>query len=363
MKIFGKRNVVAPPSDGIGGDCNNRSNATISVAIYDDVPSYFADTSSTTPITASTKKKKNQRKDSNNTAGGGGQSQINGEEIQTLLAMDPSTLNAKQRRLVRRHHERDASTASSSVEVESMMDDKTNDNTANERNRPNEGMKNDESSEQNKHTTLPANSDNDEQSVINHNITDILVKLEGLNSKDRRKLLRQLKTSSGGTIDESVIAAAEEKARTVAERNEKEAANNNNNMADKKSMDKPTKKRKNSDTKATCTTPSIVEVSKATTRKRRKKGPPINLADLSPEERKRREEQRLSQQHAAERRAAGLIDPDRHPLNSERRRANRRKPGKAALIAQAKKEQLAEKGKFNAFGYQKRKGGAGSGSS
>jgi hypothetical protein len=50
-------------------------------------------------------------------------------------------------------------------------------------------------------------------------------------------------------------------------------------------------------------------------------------------------------------------------LNSERRRANRRKPGKAALIAQAKKEQLAEKGKFNAVGYQKRKGGAGGSSS
>ena len=179
MKIFGKRNVVAPPSDGIGGDCTNSSNATI----LNDVPSYFADTSSTAPSTSSTKKKKNQRKDNNTTTGGGGQSQINGEEIQTLLAMDPSTLNAKQRRLVRRYHERDASTASSSVEVESMMDDKTNDNTDNERNRSNEGMKQDESSEQNQHTTLSANSD-DEQSVTNnHNITDILAKLEGLNSK------------------------------------------------------------------------------------------------------------------------------------------------------------------------------------
>jgi hypothetical protein len=44
-------------------------------------------------------------------------------------------------------------------------------------------------------------------------------------------------------------------------------------------------------------------------------------------------------------------------LNSERRRANRRKPGKSAQIAQAKKERMADGGKFNAVGYQMRKGG------
>ena len=83
----------------------------------------------------------------------------------------------------------------------------------------------------------------------------------------------------------------------------------------------------------------------------------MNLADLPPDERKRREDQRRMQKEAAERREAGLVDPNRHPLNSERRRANRRKPSKAALIAQAKKEKMAERGQFNANGYHMRKGG------
>ena len=237
------------------------------------------------------------------------------------------------------------------VEVSIMADETSINNTADEQSRSKEGEI--DESEQNRHDT--------EQSLTNLNITEILAKLEGLNSKDRRKLLRQLKTSSGGTIDESVIAAAEEKAHNVAERNEREAANNNNNnsnktIAVKKSMGKPPKKRKSGDAKASAI--PIVDSSKVT-KKRRKKGPPVNLNDLSPEERKRRDEQRISQQQAAERRVAGLIDPDRHPLNSEQRRANRRKPGRAALIAQAKKEQQAEKGKFNAFGYKKRKGAVG----
>ena len=57
-----------------------------------------------------------------------------------------------------------------------------------------------------------------------------------------------------------------------------------------------------------------------------------------------------------ERRNAGLVDPNRHPLNSERRRANRRKPSQAMLIAQAKKEKMAERGRFNAVGFQMRHG-------
>ena len=61
---------------------------------------------------------------------------------------------------------------------------------------------------------------------------------------------------------------------------------------------------------------------------------------------------------AAERRAKGIVgDPNRHPLNSERRRANRRKPGPSAIIAMQKREKAREKGKYNAYGYHMRKGG------
>ena len=60
--------------------------------------------------------------------------------------------------------------------------------------------------------------------------------------------------------------------------------------------------------------------------KRRKKT--IDESLLSPEERLRRQEQRRLQQEAKEKREKGLLveDAKRHPLNSERRRANRRKP-------------------------------------
>ena len=65
---------------------------------------------------------------------------------------------------------------------------------------------------------------------------------------------------------------------------------------------------------------------------------------LSKEERDRREKQRQMQKEAAERRKQ-LDEMDnttnsikRHPLNSERRRANKRKPGRSGKIAEAKRE-------------------------
>mmetsp|Transcript_741 Transcript_741/g.1694 ORF Transcript_741/g.1694 Transcript_741/m.1694 type:complete len:335 (-) Transcript_741:104-1108(-) len=67
--------------------------------------------------------------------------------------------------------------------------------------------------------------------------------------------------------------------------------------------------------------------SEAPTKKRRKKQ--ADWSSLTPEERLRREDQRRKQQEAAERKARGesAIKPGhKRPLNSARRRANRRKP-------------------------------------
>jgi hypothetical protein len=69
----------------------------------------------------------------------------------------------------------------------------------------------------------------------------------------------------------------------------------------------------------------------------KKKAKLKDLSHLPPDERARREKQREMQQEAADRRAAGDV-LTRHPLNSERRRANRRKPGRAGTIAKMKKE-------------------------
>jgi len=235
--------------------------------------------------------------------------------------MDASKLNAKQRRLVRRHREREGGSTASTTDAKVSED--------------NETATKDETTkiEQQNESVSTSNTP-----PTNVNIKEILAKLEGLNSKERRKYLRQLKASSGGAIDESVITAAQEQAKKVAERNEKQAANappSDNN------------KKKAADTPESTTKPK---------KKRRKKGPPVDESKLPPEERRRREEQRRMQKEAQERRDAGLVDPNRHPLNSERRRANRRKPSQAMLIAQAKKEKMAEKGRFNAVGFQMRQG-------
>ena len=66
-------------------------------------------------------------------------------------------------------------------------------------------------------------------------------------------------------------------------------------------------------------------------RVRRRKGADVDWSSLPPDEFLRREEQRRKQKEAAERRAStddskNTNNNFRHPLNSERRRANRRKP-------------------------------------
>ena len=66
--------------------------------------------------------------------------------------------------------------------------------------------------------------------------------------------------------------------------------------------------------------------------KKRKRSQSADTSRLPPEERLRREEQRRLQKEAAEARANGttgtasMKKKHKHPLNSERRRANRRKP-------------------------------------
>lgn len=335
MKIFGKRKSKAvtsdspsKPGDTDDGDKSVDTTPTKAEASEDEnVPSYF---SSAQLSTSASSKKKKQRNESSTP-------QVKGDDMQALLDMDPSKLNAKQRRLVKRHEQREGKPSAAAESVDPSKDEEKNESTEDS----NEKKKGD-ATEQDE--TL--NNDAQKSPAADSNITEILAKLEGLNSKERRKFLRQLKTSSGGAIDESVIEAAQEQALKVAERNEKnekEAANATSET-----------KRKSMDEKAQATkTPEPTKPKK----KRRKKGPEVNLADLTPDERKRREEQRRMQVEAKARQEAGLVDPNRHPLNSERRRANRRKPSKAALIAQAKREAMAEKGKFNAVGYNMRKGG------
>jgi len=312
MKIFGK--VKSTSASEEKKDDSKVENET-------DVPSYFASAAS------STKKKKSKKSDG-----------LDGDNIHALLEMDFDKLNAKQRRLVKRHKAREGNQEVATDET------KPSPTTGVEDNKSEQGENHTSEEDKAKAADEASKAENNKLSM---DISEVVKMLDGLNSKERRKFLRQLK-SNGEEIDEEVIAAAQEEAKKVAERNEKDAVNNT--PAKGVNDDGGKGKRKAGESSG-----STDEATKPK-RKRRKKGPPVNLDDLPPEERARREEQRRMQKEAAERREAGLVDPSRHPLNSERRRANRRKPSKSALIAIAKKERMAEKGRFNAVGYQMRKG-------
>lgn len=367
MKIFGKRksssgaapgttataDADATSSSPAGARGETSTSALSTKAENEDVPSYFAQ-ASTSSGSSSSKKKKQRHDDSTSSQ------QPNGDDIQTLLAMDPSTLNSKQRRLVRRHQEREGiedTNAVESAETVAASASTPQVQIAAQGTRDNQSVNSlangDESSKiTNCNQQEVSSAATTSAAAAAATTTDMLAKLEGLNSKDRRKFLRQLRSSIGGNIDESVIAAAEEQARKVAERNEQEAVHTN--AISSKASKASTAKISNDKSPRSDHT-DTVDQSKPNPKRRKKN--PINLDDLDPDERKRREAQRMMQKEAADRRASGLVDPSRHPLNSERRRANRRKPGKAAKIVQAKKEQLAERGKFNAVGYQMRKKG------
>lgn len=319
MKIFGKVKSSSAAAASAAEKKDDPKNDQV------DVQSYFASAEET-----SSKKKKQKKSDA-----------LDGDNIDVLLKMDFSALNSKQRRLVKRHKAREGNQEAEEI-------------------KPSTGN-NEQNSSKGEEEVIEQHIEREDKCVTNDmpnvadtnttessmDISEIVKKLDGLNSKERRKFLRQLK-SNGQDIDEQVLAAAQDEAKKVAERNEKEA---NITSSTKGASASSEGKRKDS------SEPSASNNETSKPKKKRRKKNAVNLEDLPPEERARREEQRRMQKEAAERRAAGLVDPNRHPLNSERRRANRRKPGKAAQIAQAKKERMADGGKFNAVGYQMRKGG------
>jgi hypothetical protein len=126
--------------------------------------------------------------------------------------------------------------------------------------------------------------------------------LEKLNSKERRKLMRQLER--GGNQEEVL-----EEARGKLQEKEPE-------------VDEDTKKRG---------APGSSDGQSSASKRRKKNA--VDWSKLPAEERMRREDQRRLQEEAVARRENGeKAAPHKHALNSERRRANRRKPKWAARI-------------------------------
>ena len=243
---------------------------------------------------------------------------------------DPATRNAKERRLVKRYEERQQQQLKEQTVVETGKEDSVEDDalvgsetreteaeqdassvgdeeksSSEEDEEAEDEEKDDGESETNEATeSFPeaistetpepvstestTHGDNDTSTLP----ADTLALLNQIPSKQRRKLVRQWERR------EATAQQVHEQANLIV---------NPPGTANKRDAD------------------AIDSTSEQPKAKRRKKT--IDESLLSPEERLRRQEQRRLQQEAKEKREKGLVKGSkRHPLNSERRRANRRKP-------------------------------------
>ena len=282
------------------------------------------------------------------------------EEVQRLLAMEPSELNSKQRRILKRYRAR-SNISDEAEEADNNKDVETK--AAKDIAKPNEVDEIDEvkesevkpeqnsgeeSSEKEGDTEFKGSDDktNEDEGAADDG-KSLAEQLKGLNSKERRKLLRKLRRDDPEKIAESgALAEAEDEAKKIAEQNRKE-------------QEEQSKKRKREVDEEKNAANGNGDQQAGTEKKKGKKNK-VDWSTLPPEERARREKQREMQQEAKRRREAGEVDETRHPLNSERRRANRRKPGRAGKIAALVRGERAKKKEgvlaaYNASGYTMRR--------
>jgi len=293
------------------------------------------------------------------------------EDIARWANEDPSTLTSKQRRLVKRWSSRNDSPVNPTPAEEVVPTEVDGTDAPAPLSEPSGG------------------SDSAVPDIIKATIVqdqaggNLVSNTEGMNARERRKFLRESKFKEstedrskinivgnpvGGipvTSGAVAIAAPED---AVIESSTLEGATQlENSVSKKEELSEANNKGPNSKErrKLLRSLKYGVGTSEGSSAPPKKKGRKSVNSTLSKEEADRREEQRRKQKEAAEKRAAGedVTKPGfKHPLNSERRRANRRKPGKAGKIARARKEkreQSIEKKSSNHTGYMIRKGGGG----
>jgi hypothetical protein len=177
-------------------------------------------------------------------------------------------------------------------------------------------------------------NDNDNDEMINkdHAIWGLLDKL---NSKQKRTYSRQLKRLGRSVLDEV----------------EKEVNKILDEMIIAENLKRDQTEAASTDNKDVPSTSENQTENLEQQKKKRKKD--IEWNKLTVEERFRREEQRKKQQEAAERRARGeaIAPGHKRPLNSERRRANRRKP---KWVSKPSSQDI-EKFDHNSSGFSHRK--------
>jgi hypothetical protein len=302
--------------------------------------------------------------------------------VEELLKKDPSEWNAKERRMVKRY--RDRKETEPSTEKESDENDKAEDTADKEIEKPtdtteksdNEGSssssddenkddeKDDDSSDSSdedsvvqdaeekdekessdlpqtspptteekatKETPATENNDDvdDDKVPKEHEIWGVLDKL---NSKQKRTLSRKLERLGKAVLDE-----VEEEANKILDEAMPIVVDS-----------------KRDQTEAASTGQKNGENGEPKKKKRKKE---TDWSHLSAEERLRREEQRKKQQEAAERRARGedITPGHKRPLNSARRRANRRKPKWAPKAPSGAPDISDYKREHHSSGFQHRK--------
>eukprot|EP00553_Chaetoceros_curvisetus_P005281 CAMPEP_0204618152 /NCGR_PEP_ID=MMETSP0717-20131115/4895_1 /ASSEMBLY_ACC=CAM_ASM_000666 /TAXON_ID=230516 /ORGANISM="Chaetoceros curvisetus" /LENGTH=364 /DNA_ID=CAMNT_0051631833 /DNA_START=35 /DNA_END=1129 /DNA_ORIENTATION=+ len=355
MKLFGKRKakaaLVTQPEEESPNDKQD-----------EEVKSYFSSDFNASSSSPSVKKSRS-----------GETKKDGGQDIKDLLKMDPSDLNAKQRRILRRHKERNE--AGENVAVKNSTQAKTEASTSPKDTSPGEALKetqgepltaegrnNEEAieskeiepvnlSSEKKSTSTISESSSTTEHTNTHSAEGIANQLKAMNSKERRKFLRRLASEAEG--DESLKAELKQAitlSKQIAEENESKQIGKDSKKKNQTVQEKD-------DSAIASPSDSDIKHADGTVAKPTKKRKWKDFSHLPPEERERREIQRRMQQEAAARRASGEEVLTRHPLNSERRRANRRKPGRAGKIAALKKAQKAKQGTlrmFNASGYNMR---------
>lgn len=220
-------------------------------------------------------------------------SQSRAQSIEEVLALDPATWNAKQRRTVKRHREREG--ASQDEDEENIATEKTATDSVGDSATGSVSAKLGKTIETDQTTSKPSDKHTDTESEMKSY-------LQQLCSKDRRKLSRML---NRGEDVEKIRSMALELL-----------------SAQKHSETIPS---------ASVETPGTMNERR---KRRRKGGNSADWESLPASERLRREEQRRLQKEAAEQRKSttDATSKFRHPLNSERRRANRRKPKHAPKL-------------------------------
>lgn len=269
--------------------------------------------------------------------------------VEELLKKDPSEWNSKQRRMIKRYQDRkdelevssekkeDENKEEEVIEKEETEDheaaesDIDSSSTSDEEETPAE----DETPAASEDLTTAEEADTKTEDIettdtqSDNNVPpshEIFKLLSQLNSKAKRTLCRKLERAGA-----SVLAEVENEAKKLLGVSDEDG-----------------KKRMAGDMDDSNTGSNT-----APSKKKRKKKNDVDLSKLPAKERLRREEQRQKQQEAAERRARGddKTPGYKHPLNSERRRANRRKPKWKNGVS----TQKSVKNEHHSSGYHHRK--------